>query len=284
MGLLLDLSQADAAPPEAADPRLCTLGFAAWDAALAEAEDQPRATVARAWSATPSGKRLLAAIFGNSPFLSRLAAAEWPLLTRLVEDGPDRLFGEIAAATEQPADPAETQAELMRRLRLARGQTALVAAVAELAGTWSLEQQMAALSRFAEAALGAAVRHLLHAAAARGAITLADPEDPERGSGLIVLGMGKLGGGELNYSSDIDLILLYDGAYNPVLAAEGAQAFFGRLARDLVRILDERTGDGYVFAPICGSVPIRARRRSPYRSPRRSTIMKQSDRIGSAPP
>jgi glutamate-ammonia-ligase adenylyltransferase len=247
MGPLLDLSQADAAPPRPADPRLCALSFAAWEAALAAAEDQPRAALARAWSASPPGHRLLAAIFGNSPFLSRLAAAEWRLLPRLVEDGPDRLFGDIATATEQPADPAETQPDLMRRLRSARGQTALIAAVAELAGTWSLEQQMAALSRFAEAALGAAVRHLLHAAAARGAIALADRENPERGSGLIVLGMGKLGGGELNYSSDIDLILLYDGLRSPVLAPQGAQAFFGRLARDLVRILDERTGDGYVF-------------------------------------
>jgi glutamate-ammonia-ligase adenylyltransferase len=247
MGPLLDLSQADAAPPGPADPRLCALGFAAWEAALAAAEDQPRAALARAWTATLAGQRLLAAIFGNSPFLSRLAAAEWRLLPRLVEDGPDRLFGDIATATEQRADPAETQADLMRRLRRARGQTALIAAVAELAGTWSLEQQMAALSRFAEAALRAAVRHLLHAAAARGAIALADLEDPERGSGLIVLGMGKLGGGELNYSSDIDLILLYDGLRCPVRAPEGTQAFFGRLARDLVRIVDERTGDGYVF-------------------------------------
>src|SRR6202040_561645 len=66
-------------------------------------------------------------------------------------------------------------------------------------------------------------------------------------SGLIGLGMGKLGGGELNYSTDIDLILLFDSTRNPVLAPAEAQAFFGRLARDLVRILDERTGDGYVF-------------------------------------
>ena len=100
----------------------------------------------------------------------------------------------------------------MRRLRIAKRRVALLAAVAELAGSWSLEQQMSALSRFAEAAIGAAVRHLLHSAAANGSIAPIDPEDPEGGSGLIVLGMGKLGGRELNYSSDIDLILLYDAA------------------------------------------------------------------------
>ena len=61
--------------------------------------------------------------------------------------------------------------------------------------------------------------------------------------GLIVLGMGKLGGEELNYSSDIDLILLYDVARPGGRAQDGVQSLFGRLARDLVRILDERTGD-----------------------------------------
>src|SRR5437588_5458273 len=98
---------------------------------------------------------------------------------------------------------------LMRRLRLAKRRVALIAAVAELCGVWSLERQMAALSRFAKAAIGAAVRHLLQAAAAGGSLAV-DPRDPETGSGLIVLAMGKLGGEELNYSSDIDLVLLYD--------------------------------------------------------------------------
>ena len=247
MGSLLDLSRPDAVLPRPADPRLCELGFAAWETALAESVDHSGSAIARAWAATEPGKRLLAALFGNSPFLGKLAIAEWPLLLRYVEDGPDALFHDIMAGVEQRADPGESQTALMRRLRLAKRQAALVAGIAEIAGSWSLEQQMTALSRFAEAALGAAVRHLLHAAASRRSIKPADPLDPERDSGLIVLGMGKLGGGELNYSSDIDLILLFDSVRNPVVGPTEAQAFFGRLARDLVRILDERTGDGYVF-------------------------------------
>ena len=83
--------------------------------------------------------------------------------------------------------------------------------------------------------------------ATSGAISPVDPADPEPGSGLFVLGLGKLGGRELNYSSDIDLILLYDPASPAAPAPDRAQSLFGRLARDLVRILDERTGDGYVF-------------------------------------
>jgi glutamate-ammonia-ligase adenylyltransferase len=222
------------------------LGSATWEAALAEATDHPRAAVARAWSASPAGHRLLAAIFGNSPFLGSAAVAEWDFLTRLVEEGPDLLFDDTAAAIETHADSGENRAILMRRLRIAKRRVALLAAVAELAGAWSLERQMAALSRFAAAAIGAAVRHLLQAAAATGALAL-DPRDPEDNSGLIVLAMGKLGGDELNYSSDIDLILLYDTVCARGLSEDNAQSVYTRLARDLVRILDERSGDGYVF-------------------------------------
>jgi glutamate-ammonia-ligase adenylyltransferase len=234
-------------PPQPADARRLAICVSAWEAALAEAADQGRAALALRWSTTPLGKRLLAGIFGNSPFLSGLAVAEWDFLTRLIEEGADPLFEEVVTSIETHADRGENQAALMHRLRIAKRRVALLAAVAELARSWSLEQQMTALSRFAEASVGATVRYLLRTASASGSIALPDPEDPESGSGLIVLAIGKLGGGELNYSSDIDLILLYDPVDLPGLAQDGAQSLFGRIARDLVRILDERTGDGYVF-------------------------------------
>jgi [glutamine synthetase] adenylyltransferase / [glutamine synthetase]-adenylyl-L-tyrosine phosphorylase len=247
MKLLSHLSPNGDGLPRPADARLLTLGLAAWEAALAEAHDQSGAALAHRWSATAPGGALLAAIFGNSPFLSGLAIAEWGFLTRVVEEGADPPFEEIVTATETRAEHGENRATLMRRLRIAKRRVALLAAVAEFAGRWSLEQQMTALSRFAEAAIGAAVRDALRAAAANGALAPIDPEDPESGSGLIVLAMGKLGGGELNYSSDIDLILLHDPSSAPGLIRDGAQSLFGRIARDVVRILDERTGDGYVF-------------------------------------
>jgi [glutamine synthetase] adenylyltransferase / [glutamine synthetase]-adenylyl-L-tyrosine phosphorylase len=247
MKLLSDLSANADGMARPGDERLLALGMSGWEAALGEAVDSPRAAAARAWSATPHGQRLIAAIFGNSTFLTGIAIAEWDFLTRLIEEGADPLFEEVAAAADSHADRGENRAALMRQLRIAKRRVALLAAVAELAGNWSLERQMTALSRFAEAAIGAAVRHLLRDAAMRGAIALVDPADPERGSGLIVLAMGKLGGRELNYSSDIDLILLYDTASVPGIAPDNAQSLYGRLARDMVRILDERTGDGYVF-------------------------------------
>jgi len=233
--------------PQPADARRLTLGFGAWDEALAAAAGDAAAQTTRDWSKGPVGRRLLAAIFGNSPFLSGLAVKEWRFMNRLVGAGPDLLFAEIAADVEDAADRGEDTAALMRRLRVAKRRTALLAAVAELAGAWSLEQQTAALSRFAEAALGAVSRHLLRQAASKNLVALADPNEPEEDSGLVVLGMGKLGAGELNYSSDIDLILFFDPAKARVTARDGVQPFFSRLARDLVRILEERTGEGYVF-------------------------------------
>jgi [glutamine synthetase] adenylyltransferase / [glutamine synthetase]-adenylyl-L-tyrosine phosphorylase len=247
MKLLSRLSPDGREFPEPADTRRLALGFEAWNEALSLAQGDPASNIARNWSAAGVGKRLLASIFGNSPYLSGVAVKERAMLTRFVEEGADPLFGEIAAAIETTEDLGEDAAALMRRLRIAKRRVALVAAVAELAGVWSLEQQTSALSRFAEAALGATLRHLLRDAARRGMIVLPAPEEPEQDSGLIVLGMGKLGGHELNYSSDIDLIVLYDATRAQATARDGIQTFFVRLTRDLVRILEERTGDGYAF-------------------------------------
>ncbi|HWB51045.1 MAG TPA: bifunctional [glutamine synthetase] adenylyltransferase/[glutamine synthetase]-adenylyl-L-tyrosine phosphorylase [Stellaceae bacterium] len=245
MMLLSHLSPKDAAHygplPAPADPRLLALGLDAWQAALTEAGQA--ASAARAWSATPAGRALLAAIFGNSPFLTGAAVREWAFLTELVARGADAAFAAVIDAAKRPID-GEDAAGLMRQLRVARRRVALTAALAELAGAWTLEQQMAALTGFAEVAIDAALRHLLRTTP--GGNLPPEAAEPAT-SGLIVLGMGKLGGGELNYSSDIDLILLYDPARSAPLAQDVLHAFFNRLARELVRILDERTSDGYVF-------------------------------------
>ena len=262
MKLLSHLSPDGEGLPEPADERRLALGFGAWQEALAPTQGDPALDAARRWSTTPRGKRLLRSIFGNSPFLSDAAVKEWAFLTRLVEEGADPLFVEIADAIELPADLGEDTAALMRRLRVAKRRIALVAAVAELVGAWSLDQQTAALTRFADGALGVALRHLLRQAVTGGSIGLASIDEPERDSGLIVLGVGKLGGYELNYSSDIDLILLYDPTRARISTRDGIQSLFVRMARDLGRILDERTSDGYVFRtdlrlrPDPGSTPL----------------------------
>src|ERR1700748_1912273 len=96
MKLLSHLSPDGDALPEPADAHRLALGVDARNEAPALAQERPPADLARHWSATGTGYRLLAAIFGNSPFLTGVAVKEWALLTRLVEQGPDTLFGDIA--------------------------------------------------------------------------------------------------------------------------------------------------------------------------------------------
>jgi glutamate-ammonia-ligase adenylyltransferase len=105
----------------------------------------------------------------------------------------------------------------------------------------------AGLTDLAVASVQSALRYLLRQEAARGRLKPPNPERPEDGSGLVVLAMGKMGAGELNYSSDIDLIVFFDLAA-PTLAPDiEPQPFFVRVTQALARLLQQRTGDGYVF-------------------------------------
>ncbi|MBX9709628.1 MAG: bifunctional [glutamine synthetase] adenylyltransferase/[glutamine synthetase]-adenylyl-L-tyrosine phosphorylase, partial [Xanthobacteraceae bacterium] len=82
---------------------------------------------------------------------------------------------------------------------------------------------------------------------ARGRLLAPVPEKPEQGSGLIVFAMGKMGAGELNYSSDIDLIVYYDRERAKLATDVEPSPFFVRIAQGLSRLLQQRTADGYVF-------------------------------------
>ena len=211
--LLSHLSPDGDGLPQAADARRLALGFEAWTRAVAGAAEDPRADAARRWSAAPPGRRLLGAIFGNSPFLSGGRGQGMG-----IPDPPCRgrcrpaLRRDCRMQSRLRADLGEDTAALMRRLRNRQ------AAASPLSPRWPnspasgrWKQQTAGVEPFAEAAIGAA----LAPSVASGGAHRRDPglpsaDEPERDSGLIVLGMGKLGGHELNYSSDIDLILLYD--------------------------------------------------------------------------
>ncbi len=198
-----------------------------------------------ALAASPAIASLLASIGGNSPYLSDLILREPDIFGQYAAEGPDaataQALAALAAIPHQSPRPAIAAA-----LRQAKRQVALVTALADIGGAWNLAQVTGALSDLAEATLRTATAHLLAAAHRAGELRLPDPENPERGSGFVALGMGKLGGCELNYSSDIDLILLYD----PDLHAwneDGVGSVFTRLARNLVTLMEARDADGYVF-------------------------------------
>jgi glutamate-ammonia-ligase adenylyltransferase len=243
--------------PEAANRDWLALGVDEWHQMTTTAADTALGRAAQAALDLPQSRRWLEAIFGNSPFLTRLALRDPEVTLQVLSRGPEHTFAELldglnrehTATTANPGQtvPPETKAVLMRRLRIARRHAALIIAMADLAAIWPLERVTGALSRFAEHALSEGLCHLLRAAAAAGQLRLAHPESPERDSGIIILGMGKLGASELNYSSDIDLIVFYDSELIRIDDPDKIAPLMARITRELMAIIEERTADGYVF-------------------------------------
>ncbi|MGI9502221.1 MAG: bifunctional [glutamine synthetase] adenylyltransferase/[glutamine synthetase]-adenylyl-L-tyrosine phosphorylase, partial [Geminicoccaceae bacterium] len=186
---------------------------------------------------------LLRAVFGNSPFLTELAFDQPEFVKSAFEQGPDQTLEAII--TERPADHRRTT--VMAHLRRARRRVALLTALTDISGVWTLHQVTEALSRFADAATGIALNLALRELAEKGELPLDNPDNPGPTSGLIVLGMGKLGAFELNYSSDIDLIILFDPSRFRPAGKDSPMALAVRVARALVYLLEHRTKDGYVF-------------------------------------
>ncbi|GAB0119604.1 bifunctional [glutamine synthetase] adenylyltransferase/[glutamine synthetase]-adenylyl-L-tyrosine phosphorylase [Acidisoma sp. 7E03] len=189
---------------------------------------------------------MLAAIGGNSSYLADLARQEAATLQQVAQEGPGAAV-EAAFRDLGGAAPTAPRDRVSAALRQAKRRVALAIALADIGGVWGLGRVTAALSRLAEETLQLALRHLLLQEHGRGRIALTAPaEDPIQGSGLFVLALGKLGGRELNYSSDIDLILLYEPA---AIASpqETIGATYTRLARELVKLMEAREVGGYVF-------------------------------------
>jgi glutamate-ammonia-ligase adenylyltransferase len=194
-------------------------------------------------------RALLECLGGNSPYLSDLALREPDTLMALAASGPDAVcdqaLGSLAALT-----PSLPRAQIAAGLRHAKRAVALATAVADIGGDWTLAQVTGALSDLADGALRVCAAHLLRHAHNAGALRLPHPAAPERGSGFVVLAMGKLGARALNYSSDVDLILLYDPAVYERPSGDREDELgqvFARLARDLVALMAARDAGGYVF-------------------------------------
>ena len=188
---------------------------------------------------------MLASIGGNSPYLADLALREAASIRLLVQRGPDAVVAKSMLALSR-IPPTWPQPRLAHQLREAKRQVALATALADIGGIWTLDHVTTALSELAEASLHRAVAHLLRAGHDKGDLVLPNPADPETGSGFVVLAMGKLGAGELNYSSDIDLVLLHDPDAN-VYRGDQCSSWFSRLSRGLVTLMEARDVDGYVF-------------------------------------
>ncbi len=232
--------------PEPADAARAARGLESWQDAAAAAEPA-LAAFAHAIAGCPQGRRVISSLAGNSPYLGLSLTRDIVFAERLFTQGFEPAFAALMAEVKDRFDAETDIAKLMSGLRLVKRRAALLIGLADICGAWTLEQVTAALSDLAEITLELAAEHLLRALHAKGELMLPDPLRPLRGSGLIILAMGKFGARELNYSSDIDLIVLYDEAAVTARDPETLARTFIRFTRDLVRIMDERTRDGYVF-------------------------------------
>lgn len=195
----------------------------------------------------PTVRALLQGIASGSSYLTTLMTRDAARLERVLSTDPGQRLAAMARDLHTALAKATTLVEAIRDLRLYKTEAALIIGLADLGGVWSVMQVTRALTETADAALQGAIRFLFRLAVTKGDWVAGDPEAPEAGSGYIVLGMGKYGAFELNYSSDIDLIVFYD--LDRLALRDGLEpsTFFVRLTRDLVRLIDERTADGYVF-------------------------------------
>jgi len=181
-------------------------------------------------------------IAGLSRFLDDWCRTHSERLAMLAGEG--RLDDADTAAVTAAPEPAE-DGDFDAALRAYRDESMAVIAWRDLAGVDSLESTLAALSRLADRCIEAALVHAEQAVAQRYGLLRDDNGEAQR---LIVIGMGKLGGGELNFSSDIDLIF----AYRMPGESDGARCldaadYFKRVARSLVQCLNESTADGFVY-------------------------------------
>ena len=235
--------------PRPHDPERLDVAWTRWG----ETTDRP---------SDPAAVALLDALFGNSPYLTETALRDPIFMTDLWRRGPDAMHGELAtaiAAVRADARNGMPPAQAAARLRQLKRRAALVVAVADIAGAWQLEQVTSALSAFASGCLEALVDSILLQLERDGQLTLGS--DPDAAA-FAVLGMGKLGADELNYSSDIDIILLYDRDAPALAGNEQLSRPFVRGARLLVQLMSEAAIDGYIFRtdlrlrPDPGSTPL----------------------------
>jgi [glutamine synthetase] adenylyltransferase / [glutamine synthetase]-adenylyl-L-tyrosine phosphorylase len=195
----------------------------------------------------PGVRALLLALVDHSPFLWQLATTNASRLKRCFENPPTACLEACLATLEEACDQASSEAATMHALRLAKQETALLIALADLGGVFDIITATEALSRAADVFLSVALRFQLRDAARADQLRLSDGANPEQGCGLVILALGKLGARELNFSSDVDIVVFFDPNCASIAGTVEPAMLFARITKGLVRMLQERTRDGYVL-------------------------------------
>jgi glutamate-ammonia-ligase adenylyltransferase len=197
----------------------------------------------------PGALDLLTRVFGSSQFLADALRRRPQALAWLLEPRTMRLWlaEDLAADLAEALRPFETREARMRGLRRVKYRHLLRIGARDLLGDADLAVTTEELTRLADVCLAEA----LASAEAAARVEYGAPLDPSgTETGVAVIAMGKLGGEELNYSSDIDLVFAY-GADGVTAGGRSGRlengAYFARVCREVVAFLEEPTDEGYAF-------------------------------------
>ena len=214
---------------------------------LDDVDSPQRSSILTILERYPLARAIVAGVADASPYLFDLLRGSVERAHRVLSSDPDQHMAGLIDSIRSAVTVASDEGDLMRLLRNIKAEAALLIALCDIGDVWPIMRVTEALTDLAVASVQSAVRFQLGQEAARGRLLAEDATQPEAGSGLIVLAMGKMGAGELNYSSDIDLIVLFDRERSALKDDIEPQTFFVRIAQGISRILQQRTGDGYVF-------------------------------------
>lgn len=185
--------------------------------------------------------QLIAGAAGSSPYLRSLIEQEAAWIGEALSAPKQALAGVLAECRALAPD------QLKPGLRQAKRRLALLTALCDLCGGWSLEEVTTALTDFGALSADVAIKAEIARLIRRKKLPGLTEADIETAGGLSILAMGKMGAHELNYSSDIDLICLFDETrFDPDDFFEARQGM-ARATRNMCTTLSERTADGYVF-------------------------------------
>ncbi len=190
----------------------------------------------------PNFAQLLSHTASCSPYLYSLMKTDLEWLEDIPTKGPGEAFSLLCS----PFDLNNVN-QTIKNLRIRKKKVALLTALTDLGGIWNLPEVTGALTQFADFSCQSLLTSLVQESATKGKLDIDFKEDPDSLGGVFILAMGKMGGRELNYSSDIDLVVFFDEKKHPVKKFNFVKAEFVKITRRFAKLMGEVSSDGYVF-------------------------------------
>ena len=198
------------------------------------------------WEARPEASQKFTDLICNtsscSPYLRGIIEKNISWVQSLEDSDPEEICRELC----QPFE-SETSSQAAEELRERKRKISLIIALADLGGVWKLNQVTETLTTFADFACNTLLKSLVDEAISKGKIKSNTKGKYSKFAGIFILAMGKMGGKELNYSSDIDLVVLFDEKQHPLDQFNNIKAEFVKITRRFSRMMSETTAKGYIF-------------------------------------